>query len=196
MNIRKSHLALIAASVFCTAAYAQGNIATDVQRDENQQERIEQGLKSGQLNTKEAGRLEREQQVINRTEANATKDGKITAQEQARIKAEQNRASSDIYREKHDAQVGNPNSASSLRMQKDVQRNVNQEARIEQGVKSGQLTNREAGKLERGQAHVDRKEANAAADGRVGAREQGRIQRTENRQSRRIYRKKHNAVTK
>ena len=196
MNIRKSHLALIAVSVFCTAAYAQGKTATDVQRDENQQERIERGLKSGQLNTKEAGRLEREQQVIDRTEANAMKDGKITAQEQARIKAEQNRASRDIYHQKHDAQQGNPNSASSLRMQKDVQRNVNQEARIDQGVKSGQLTNREAAKLERGQAHVDRKEANAAADGRVGPVEQARIQRTENRQSRHIYRKKHNARTR
>jgi hypothetical protein len=46
--------------------------------------------------------------------------------------------------------------------------------------------------LERGQAHVDRKEANAAANGHVGAREQGRIQRSENRQSARVYRKKHN----
>jgi hypothetical protein len=78
-------------------------------------------------------------------------------------------------------------------MQADVQRNVNQEARIEQGVKSGALTGYEAGKLERGQAHVDRKEAVAAHDGHVGAKEQAHIQRAENHQSAKILDKKHNA---
>jgi hypothetical protein len=77
-------------------------------------------------------------------------------------------------------------------MQADVQRNVNQQQRIANGVNNGSLTNHEVGSLERGQAHVDRKEANAAANGHVGAREQARIQRSENRQSARVYRKKHN----
>ena len=43
---------------FCGAAFAQ---AGTVQRDVNQQQRIEQGLQSGQLNTREAGRLENEE---------------------------------------------------------------------------------------------------------------------------------------
>ncbi len=79
-------------------------------------------------------------------------------------------------------------------MQKDVQRDANQESRIKQGEGSGSLTNREAGKLERGQAHVDHREGTAAANGHVGAAEQRGIQRSQNRQSRRVYRKKHNAV--
>src|SRR6266581_4948343 len=78
-------------------------------------------------------------------------------------------------------------------VQPDVQRNVNQQQRIEQGIQSGQLTNREAGKLERGQARVDRAEARAGADGHVGPNEQRRIQKAENKQSRRIYREKHDA---
>ena len=81
-------------------------------------------------------------------------------------------------------------------MQADVQRNVNQESRIAQGVKSGALTNREAAKLERGQARVDRKEARAGADGKVTAGEERRIQNAENRQSARIYREKHDAQKK
>jgi len=81
-------------------------------------------------------------------------------------------------------------------MQADVQRNVNQERRIEQGIQSGQLTNREAGRLERGQARVDRAEARAGADGHVGAGEQRRIQKQENRQSKRVYREKHDAQTR
>jgi hypothetical protein len=77
-----------------------------------------------------------------------------------------------------------------------VQRNVNQDQRIEQGVKSGQLTNREAGKLEKGQARDDHAEARAGANGRVNANEQQRIQKAENKQSKRIYRQKHDAQTR
>ncbi len=81
-------------------------------------------------------------------------------------------------------------------MQTDVQRNLNQQARIEQGVQSGALTNRETGSLERGQARVNRSEAHAGTDGRVGAIEQTSVQARENHQSRRIYRKKHNVAVK
>jgi hypothetical protein len=74
-----------------------------------------------------------------------------------------------------------------------VQRNVNQQRRIEQGIQSGQLTNREAGKLEGGQSQVNRAEARAGADGHVGKGEQRRIQAAENHQSKRIYKQKHDA---
>jgi hypothetical protein len=188
--------AILAALAASTGAFAADAPADAVQRDVNQQERIEQGLKSGELNTKEAGKLENEEKHVDKMEARDLKNGKISPAEQARLNAAQNKVSADIYKQKHDAQLGNPNSASSQRMQTDVQRNVNQESRIEQGVKSGSLTNRETGKLERGQAHVDAKEARAARNGHVGKFEQAGIQRSENRQSRRIFRKKHNAVAK
>ncbi len=73
-----------------------------------------------------------------------------------------------IYRQKHDGQTANPNSASSKRMQADVQRNVNQQAHIKQGVATGSLTTAETGMLERGQARVNHKEAVAGANGHVG----------------------------
>jgi hypothetical protein len=187
---------LIAASLLTTAAWAQTPAEQDQQRDVNQQQRIEQGLQSGQLSTKEAGSLERQQQHIDKMEAHDMKNGAITPAEQARLDAAQNRASNSIYADKHNGVTGNPNSASSQRMQADVQRNVNQQQRIQNGMDNGSLTNREAGSLERGQAHVNGREANAAANGHVGAAEQRGIQRSENRQSGRIYRKKHNTVTK
>lgn len=81
------------------------------------------------------------------------------------------------------------------RLAVDAQRNANQQQRIEQGVKSGELTPAETSKLEAGQARVERKEARAAADGKVTPAEQHSIQKSENRQSRRIHRKKHNAQT-
>src|SRR5438874_13718642 len=190
-----AHTAIAAALslAFCGAAFAQ---AGTVQRDVNQQNRIEQGLKSGELTTREAAKLEREESRVERDQARAMQDGKLSPAEKARLAREQNKVSRDIYREKHDAQKGNPNSASSQRMQADVQRNINQQNRIEQGVQSGSLTTREAGKLEPGQARIDRKEARAGADGKVGPREQRRIQKAENRESRRIYKEKHDAQTK
>ncbi len=184
---------LIAASLFAIGAGAHAqNTANDVQRDVNQQQRIENGLKSGQLTTREASKLEHEQAGVDKMEANALKDGHMSAKEQQRINAAQNRVSQDIYREKHDANVGNPNSVSSKRMQADVQRNVNQEKRIEQGVKSGEMTNREVSRAERQEGRIDRREARAGADGHVGAGEQRRIQRAENRESKRIHREKTN----
>jgi len=192
MPIRLTAIAAgLAACSIATAVSAQ-NAADTAQRDVNQQNRIEQGLKSGQLTTKEAGKLEREEAHIDKMESNALKDGKMTDAEKQRIERAQNNASRDIYREKHDAQTGNPNSASSQRMQADVQRNANQEQRIENGVKNGSLTNREASNLERGQARIDRKEADAASNGHVGAGEQKNIQAAENHQSKRIHREKHN----
>jgi hypothetical protein len=81
-------------------------------------------------------------------------------------------------------------------MQADVQRNVNQQNRIEQGVQSGAVTNKEASNMERGQSRVDRKEAKAGANGHVSAGEQARIQKAENKQSNKIYREKHNNRTR
>ena len=194
MSTRNIHFvwALASCCGLAAPAFAQSNASADVQRDVNQQNRIEQGLQSGELNTREAGKLERGEAHIDQMEKRDLRNGSISPAEQQRLNAAQNRESQAIYNQKHDAQLGNPNSASSERMQADVQRDANQQQRIENGINNGSLTNREAGKLERGQAHVDRREANAAANGHVGARDQAGIQRSENRQSSRIYHKKHN----
>lgn len=168
--------------------------ATEVQRNVNQQQRIENGLQSGQLSTREAGKLERGEAHIEKMQSSAQRDGTVSAAERRRITAAQNRESAAIHEQKHDAQVGNPGSASSQRMQADVQRNVNQQQRLEQGARSGELSTREAGRLERGQSRVDRATARAASDGRVGFAEQARVQAREGRQSARIDRKKHDGV--
>ncbi|HXF44533.1 MAG TPA: hypothetical protein VNK91_00265 [Burkholderiaceae bacterium] len=179
--------AAAAAPVFAQSSTAPGY----TQRDVNQEQRIEQGLQSGALSTREAARLQREQAHIDRLQARALADGELSAAERARINAAQNAASRDIYRQKHDAQTGDPNSPSSLRMQADVARNIAQEKRIQQGMASGELTNREAARLEAGQAHVGRVEARAGRDGHVGPGEQARIRHAQNAQSRKIYRHKH-----
>jgi len=195
MKLHKTAIAFILLAPFSSPAFAQ-SVGTEVQRDINQETRIEQGLQSGQLSTGEAARLERGEARIDRMESKGLKDGTVSPQEAARIQRAQNRESAQINRLENNAVTGNPNSPSSQRMQADVQRNINQQRRIEQGVQSGALTNKEAAKLERGQARVDRAEARAGADGRISPREQARIQSKENAQSKQIFREKHNRRTR
>ena len=188
---------ILAASILVALASFGASAQTTadrVQRDVNQQTRIENGLKDGSLNTKEASRLESEQSKIDRLQAKELKDGKLSPQERAQLLRAQNRASKDIKAAETNGVKGNPESMSSKRMQADVQRNINQEKRIEQGGKSGELTYRETGKLEAGQARVDHAEAAAGSDGHIGKNEQARIQRKDDRQSGAIHKKKHNAI--
>ncbi len=66
-----------------------------------------------------------------------------------------------------------------------------QQQRIDQGVKSGQLTEKEAARLEKGQARVQKMEDKAVADGKVTKKESRRIERAQDQQSRRIAKQKH-----
>jgi hypothetical protein len=180
MDFHKTVLAVMLVMPVAAPVLAQ-SVGSEVQRDINQETRVEQGLKSGRLNTGEAARLERGEARIDRMESKALNDGDLSPAEAARIQHAQNQESGAINRLKHNDVTGNPNSASSQRMQGDVQRNINQQNRIEQGVQ-----------LEGGQARVNRAEARAGADGHVNVREQARIQHRENMQSQHIFRDKHN----
>ena len=71
------------------------------------------------------------------------------------------------------------------------QRQINQQQRIDQGVQSGALTNREANHLEKSQERIQGMEDKAKSDGSVTAQERKRLQQAENVQSRHIYRQKH-----
>jgi hypothetical protein len=89
-----------------TAAPAPGaNTPRIDQRQANQEQRIDQGIASGQLTQRETRRLEKEQAHINKVEDKAKADGTVTAQERKRLTAMQNHSSRDIRRQKHDKQT-------------------------------------------------------------------------------------------
>ena len=73
-------------------------------REENQQERIGNGIKSGNLNSKQASNLEkRETSVQNREKADMAKNnGHLTKAEKKGINRQQNRISKSIYKDKHE----------------------------------------------------------------------------------------------
>jgi hypothetical protein len=75
------------------------------QRRENQQDRIAQGVKSGQLTARETGHLENKEARLNHQIRNDRRNdnGHLTNGERAQVNREQNRLSRDIYRDKHNA---------------------------------------------------------------------------------------------
>ncbi len=73
------------------------------------------------------------------------------------------------------------------------QRLDNQQQRIDQGVANGTMTQRQAARDERADARIAQRESidEARHNGHLTKGEQRRLNRAENRNSRRIYRQKH-----
>src|SRR5271157_4961357 len=75
------------------------------QRKENQQDRIANGVQSGQLTAGETKNLENKEAKLNKQERSvrAGDDGKLTAADRAKLNRQQNRLSNQIYQDKHNA---------------------------------------------------------------------------------------------
>ena len=107
--MRKSCLKMLALVAFVVAlmpvlGFAQNQHGIDA-RQRNQQERIRQGIRSGELNRREARRLEAQQARIRIDERFARRSGgEFTGAERRRIQRELNHSSRHIYRQKHDRQ--------------------------------------------------------------------------------------------
>ncbi len=71
------------------------------------------------------------------------------------------------------------------------QRQATQGQRIDQGIQSGSLTQREATQLQKGQSHVQNMENKAMADGSVSQKERERLRHAQNVQSQKIEHQKH-----
>jgi len=99
----KQTYAAIAVALLTLAATAHAGTSDPViqQREVNQQTRIDQGIRSGQVTPHEAGRLEAQQARIQQNEARMKSDGTLTKRERTKLTREQNRASRNIYRKKH-----------------------------------------------------------------------------------------------
>jgi hypothetical protein len=77
------------------------------QREHDQQARVNQGIKSGELTRKETARLENKEARIRVNQRfDKKKDGgKLTAADRTHLQKQLNAASHDIYRDKHNNKV-------------------------------------------------------------------------------------------
>ncbi|MET0514773.1 MAG: hypothetical protein ABW047_05525 [Nitrospiraceae bacterium] len=86
-------------------ASAQADTPGIDQRQANQEQRIDNGIASGQLTGREAKRLNNQQDHIQKIEDKVKSDGVVTKKERKRLHAAQDHASRDIARQKHDRQT-------------------------------------------------------------------------------------------
>ncbi len=163
------------------------------QRKDNQQDRIANGVQSGQLTAGETANLESKEAAINgETRADrAANGGKLTGTEKQQINQQQNQLSKQIYNDKHNANTAHYGNNQV------GQRRENQQDRIAQGIKSGQLTAGETAKLENQQKNINQQvHADRAANGgKLTSGEKAQVNKEQNAASKNIYNKKHNART-
>jgi hypothetical protein len=175
------------------AAPAEKPKPTVAQRKENQQDRMANGVQSGQLTAGETANLEKKEAAINKETAadRAANGGKLTAAEKKQVNQQQNKVSKQIYADKHNAKTQHYGN------NKVDQRRENQQDRIAQGIKSGQLTAGETAKLENQQKGINKQVTadRKANGGTLTASEKKQINKEQNGASKNIHNKKHNAKT-
>lgn len=98
-------LAGLLMSAITASAFAQTNTPNLDKRQENQEKRIDQGVKSGALTAKEAGNLEKREAKLEADKQAAKADGKVTPAERRKLQHEANRDSRAIYRKKHNGRT-------------------------------------------------------------------------------------------
>ena len=184
-------LAVFALPIFAQSTQAPVTGESIQDRKENQQDRIAQGVQSGQLTAGETTNLEKKEAGLNQEERDMRKldNGRLTAADKTTLNQQQNQLSKQIYQDKHNAAVQNTDPKSEV-----GKRAENQQDRIAQGIKSGQLTAGETANLENREAKINQEVRNdrAANGGKLTPQEKAQVNRQQNRASRQIYRDKHN----
>lgn len=171
-----------------SAAPAPGTVG---ERKENQQDRIANGIQSGQLTAGETKNLETKEAGLNKEEhtMRSEDDGHLTAADREKLNNQQNHLSNQIYDDKHNANTAHYGNNEV------GDRRENQQDRIAQGVKSGQLTPGETAKLENQQQGINREDAGMrqANGGKLTNADKKALNQQQNQASKNIYNKKHNA---
>ena len=157
----KTAIAIAVGTLFAGAAFAQSNYSIE-QRDLNEQARIDRGIDSGQLTSREASRLQGERAQVERIERRARADGVLTQYERARIDRAQDRLGRDIFRESHDRQTTDSNWRTSDRPQGWDRRDGAGQRNFDRGVRSEQFNRRDAFRGERNDSRTN------GNDGRFG----------------------------
>jgi hypothetical protein len=107
--MKKAWMKLLLTAVMITSIFPLVGLANGRRhinnRQQHQQQRIRQGVRSGELTRREAARLQAQEARIRVNEAYARRSGgEFTQRERFRIQRQLNHASRNIYRQKHDRQ--------------------------------------------------------------------------------------------
>ncbi|HYK37147.1 hypothetical protein [Alloacidobacterium sp.] len=159
----------------------------------DQQGRIANGVASGQFTAGETRNLEGREANLNhevRTDRQAN-GGALTQQERQQVNRQQNNLSRSIYDDKHNA------SAAGYGNNQVGARRDEQQQRIGQGIRNGQMSPSEAARTENREANINHQVGadRNANGGKLTQQEHQQVNREQNGASREIYNDKHNGKT-
>jgi hypothetical protein len=154
-------------------------------RIKNQQKRIDQGIKSGELTREESAMLQDNLEWIKGKYSRMKSDNILTKQERERLEKMLDQNSEMIKNKKH-------NPAKRLYDDNIESRIDNQQKRIDRGVKSGELTRREAEIVQDNLNEIRRRYSKMRRDGVLTMKESEKLERMLDENSRMITREKHN----
>lgn len=192
MKTPQLRIAVIALAAVAAFLPSQVGAAAINEREARQQERIGDGIKSGDLTPAEAAKLEARAADIRKEIAQdrAANGGKLTTKQRKRLQDELDDLSAKIAKHKRDAQKMKQKAKSKV-----GKRELRQQDRIGDGVVSGQLTPAEAARLEAREAALRKQiaEDRAANGGKLTPEQRKEIQAELDELSARIAKQKHDA---
>ena len=138
--------------------------------------RIQQGMQSGRITPSEAQQLFRRDREIQAREAQYKSDGVATAQERQQLRSELDGLNAEVERMTNNREVvgqaGYPGNAATPGIDR-AEYNVSQ--RIDEGVRAGLITRREARNLHNREGQIARHEASFKSDGVVTPQERRQL---------------------
>jgi hypothetical protein len=155
-----------------------------------QRERVQQGVRSGELTRRETRNAREDQRDIRQLERAYKSDGELTRGERRDLTREQSQAGRELYRNKHDAQERAP---AAVRNPAINQRQANQAGRVAQGVQSGELTRPEAQELREERRDIRDLERDYKSDRVLTQEERRDLNQQLQQNSREIFEEKHDA---
>ena len=155
-------------------ALAQGTYTPGI--DQTQQAisaRIQQGMQSGRITPSEAQALYRRDREIDLRESRFKANGNATPQERQQLRVDLNALSNDVERMIANRDAVRPGQANNTPGIDQREEQISQ--RIDEGLRSGRITQHEARRLHKREREIDKLERRFKADGVVSPQERRQL---------------------
>lgn len=153
-------------------------------RQQNQAERIGNGIVDGELTSGELKKVQQKQQKVEEFRAKAMADGNLSAEEKAKLHQKLNNSSEQIYRLKH-------NDNGKFRAKQEQKKWDNLETRLGKGVSDGTLTIQEANEIRADMQEIQRLRELGRQNGKLSPAEAKMLRDLEKKVSQKIYAERH-----
>jgi hypothetical protein len=177
------------AAVAAQPALAQNTYTPGIDQAQMQiSTRIREGLQSGQITPSEAQVLYHRDSDLSLRESRAKSDGNVSPQERQQLRADSQNLKADVER-----MIANRNVTGQASVTPGIDKNEFKiHSRIEEGVRTAQINQREANRLYNRESRIERHEARFKADGVVTQQERQQLRRELTDLSEQVDRMTHN----